>query len=511
MDSLFDASLFDAPKPAVVVDPPEPEPAPSLFDLLAEPGSSDVAPAPDDAPTVAGNALLPEPVADEAGAPAVELELPADGDVTEVLNDPDWEPPVDDIGEIAELIADDVLETGDVDGISIDEPVIDEPPAVEAVVEEPPAVEPHSVEVGEELSPDEIEDGRSGFWSEIVGQTSAVSLLQASVPNPVHAYLFVGAPGSGKQAAALRFGAALVCPYGGCGRCNSCARALIQAHPDVLVVEREGASISVDQAREIIRLAARSPLEGDRKVLILVDFHLVTQAAPTLLKIIEEPPPSTVFIVLAEQITSELVTIASRCVTVGFAPLSVEAITRALVAEGAELDVAEKSAAASGGRLDRARLLATDPALGQRVSFWQMVPQRLNGTGAAVSVLADEAVGLLDAAAVAPLEARQAAELAHLEARLEATGGRGGIGQRKELMERHKRELKRLRDDEVRLGLGVIQQIYRQTLVQPDTSALDVKAALGAIQRISSANEQLVRNPNLALWFRALFLDLPAR
>lgn len=451
MDSLFDASLFDAPAPAVVVDPPEPAPIPSLFDAV-----DDEAPRASTSSAGGGAAISLSPAEpgvepDEVVVASAEPELPDDGDVTEVLNDPNWEPPLD-----------------------------------------------------------EINEGRASFWSDMVGQNAAVSLLQASVAKPVHAYLFVGAPGSGKQAAALRFGAALVCPYGGCGRCNSCARALIQGHPDVLVVEREGASISVDQAREIIRLAARSPLEGNRKVLVLVDFHLVTQAAPTLLKIIEEPPPSTVFVVLAEHVTPELVTIASRCVTVGFAPLSIDAISRALVAEGVSILVAEKSAAVSGGRLDRARLLATDPTLGERMSFWQMAPLRLDGTGAAVSVLADEALALLDAAAVGPLEARQAAELTLLETRLEATGGRGGTGQRKELLERHKRELKRLRDDEVRLGLGVIQQVYRHNLTQPNATPGEMTAALTAIERINRANECLVRNPNLALWYRALLLDLPA-
>ena len=492
MDSLFDASLFDAPKPVVSVDPPEPDPGPTQTDPLDGPAAD------------GGTSLIDvsdgphppfEPSFDEPGASAIEAELPDDGDLTDVLNDPNWEPPHEDFAESP---------VGPNEHTDAD--VGADPGGVECTVEPYRSTDDAPVRASAEIN-----RGRATFWSEIVGQTGAVSLLQASVPNPVHAYLFVGGPGSGKQAAALRFGAALVCPDGGCGSCNTCTRALMQNHPDVLVVEREGSSISVDQAREIIRLAARSPLEGDRKVLILVDFHLVTQAAPMLLKIIEEPPPSTVFVVLAEQVTSELVTIASRCVEVAFAPLSLEAITHALIAEGTSVEVAEKSAAASGGRLDRARLLATDPALGQRMSFWQMVPNRLNGTGAAVSVLADEAVELLEAAAVGPLEARQADEMTLLESRLEATGGRGGIGQRKELMERHKRELKRLRDDEVRLGLGVMQQVYRQTLVQHDASSMAVKSALAAIERISSANEQLIRNPNLALWFRALFVDLPGR
>ncbi len=452
MDSLFDASLFDAPVVLdVKVDPPEPELERAEDDPAAP---SDVLVELSEAHATALLEVEPLVVASVADTDtdSIGVDSVPDGDITELLNDPTWEPPLD-----------------------------------------------------------EINEGRSEFWSNVVGQDRAVSLLQASIPNPVHAYLFVGAAGSGKQAAALRFGAALLCSYGGCGRCSSCRRALLESHPDVIVVEREGASISVDQAREIIRLASRAPMESDRKVLILVDFHLVTQAAPTLLKIIEEPPPSTVFVVLAEQITSELVTIASRCVTVGFAPLSTDTIVRALVSEGASPDEAVRAAIASGGRLDRARLLASDPELAARLSFWQTLPARLDGTGAAVSVVASEALSLLDAAAVGPLEARQAGEIAVLEARLEATGGRGSVGQRKELLERHKRELKRLRDDEVRLGLSAIQQVYRGALTDAASSTSMFRASLGAIERINIANEHLIRNPNLGLLLQALLLDLPVR
>ena len=60
-------------------------------------------------------------------------------------------------------------------------------------------------------------------------------------------------------------------------------------HPAVIVVERVGASILAAQAREIVRQAQMRPPEGDLQVLILTEFHLVTVAAPMLLKSIEEP------------------------------------------------------------------------------------------------------------------------------------------------------------------------------------------------------------------------------
>jgi DNA polymerase III subunit delta' len=365
-----------------------------------------------------------------------------------------------------------------------------------------------------EVVADQVDaDGRrnrsvDALWELVIGQGSTVETLRSAAQQPVHAYLFVGPPGAGKVRAALAFAASVLCPRGGCGDCDICLRALNRTHPDLLNVEREGASISVDQAREIIRLALRSPVEGARKVLVLNDFHLVTNAGPTLLKIIEEPPPSTIFIVLAEQITNELVTIASRCVQMVFAPLSFGTVVEALVASGIDESVAKTAANAAGGRLDRARLLATDPEVANRMAFWQNIPRRLDGTGAAASVVAAEAVGMVDAAAVGPLEARQAEEVAALDARLELIGGKGGAGQRKELQERHKRELKRLRDDEIRFGLATLAQAYRAILVDPDAASGDQRRAIAATTRVATASEHLIRNPNINLLLTALFVDL---
>src|SRR5205085_2062514 len=106
---------------------------------------------------------------------------------------------------------------------------------------------------------------------------------------------------------------------------------------------------------EITRLAVRSPVQSARKVLVLVDFHLVAEAGPALLKTIEEPPASTVFVILAEHVPSELVTIASRCCRVDFGPLAPERVAAALEAEGVPPETAHEPAAriwktASAGR-----------------------------------------------------------------------------------------------------------------------------------------------------------------
>src|SRR5665811_1485445 len=146
--------------------------------------------------------------------------------------------------------------------------------------------------------PESTEVPVAALFEGVVGQPTAVAQLRASARRPVHAYLLHGPPGSGKRAAARGLAAALLCPDGGCGTCNSCRRALAGTHPDLVTVERSGASLDVDDAREITTRAQKRPLESSRQVLLVPDVHLALKAAPALLKTVEEPPPSTVFILL---------------------------------------------------------------------------------------------------------------------------------------------------------------------------------------------------------------------
>ncbi len=206
----------------------------------------------------------------------------------------------------------------------------------------------------------------AALYRGVVGQERVVEHLRRAAAHPVHAYLFTGPPGTGKRRAALGLAASVLCPNGGDGTCAVCTQVLAGTHIDVVVVERSGAYIRVDEAREIARLAALTPVDGSHKVLILSDFHLVEDAAPALLKTIEEPPPSAVFIVLADHVPSELVTIASRCVRFEFNALGEDVIRTALESDGVAPAVASEAARAAGGRLDRARLLASDPEVAAR-------------------------------------------------------------------------------------------------------------------------------------------------
>jgi DNA polymerase III subunit delta' len=359
---------------------------------------------------------------------------------------------------------------------------------------------------------DQAAGGTGKGLAGLVGQDVAVRALRAAAAKPVHAYLFVGPPGSGKSAAAREFAAMLLCPNGGEDDCDTCRRVRQGTHPDVTFLEREGAALSIDQAREVSRIAIRSSLEGGRQVVVLPDLHLARDAVPALLKTIEEPPPHTVFIALAEFVPPELATIASRCVRVEFRPLTDQEIVGALVADGASAERASLVASLAGGRLDRARLLASDEEAESRRRAWETLPARFDGSGATVALLAEELVDLLKRSAN-PLTVRQEAEIARLLEANSAPGqtapGRAAQGQAKavarELEERHRREQRRQRTDELRTGLAALAGAYRDRAV---SGALPIGQVSDAVALIDGLSADLAFNPGELLALQALLLRL---
>ena len=346
----------------------------------------------------------------------------------------------------------------------------------------------------------------------LVGQDEAASALRAAAAKPVHAYLLVGPAGTGKMVAAQSFGAMLLCPSGGDDGCDTCRRALQGNHPDYTVFEREGAMLSIEQAREVARISARSAVEGGRSVVVLPDLHLAGDAIPALLKTIEEPPPHVVFIGLAEFVPPALETVASRCLVVPFRPLTDDEVRDALVGEGVSPGRAATIASLAGGRLDRARLLASDPEAEERRRAWESVPARLDGSGATVAVLADELVELLRRSA-SPLSARQEAELTawaernaqdlpHVPARVAQAAARAGA---RDLEERHRREQRRQRTDELRAGLATLARAYRDRGAEGALPAGPAAAAVALIDRLSA---DLAFNPGELLALQALFVRL---
>jgi DNA polymerase III subunit delta' len=340
----------------------------------------------------------------------------------------------------------------------------------------------------------------------IVGQPRVQAMLASLIDSPVHAFFFVGPAGSGKRDAARAFSAALLCPRGGCGECGVCDAVLSGRHPDVVVVERQGASISVDEARDIVQQAQLTPRVAERQVLVLTEFHLVDEAGPALLKTIEEPPETTVVVVLADVRTRDLETIASRCVEIEFVPVDADAIAHALQSEGIAHEVARAAATGARGSLDRARLLAADPGFGEREARWRSVPDRLDGTGAAVSILVDELLRAGESL-VEVLRAQQEAELESADQRARDLGLRR-TPNRKQIEDRHRRELRRVRTDELRAGLALLDATFRARLGSERAAPSRLIELTEIHEQIEIASGRLKRNVNERLLLEALFLKI---
>ena len=257
------------------------------------------------------------------------------------------------------------------------------------------------------------------------------------------------------------------------------------------------------EADEIIFEASRSPVEGPLKVIVCDRFHTAEpEAVASLLKTIEEPPPTAVIVLLSEVIPVDHTTVASRCVIVEFDPVPDDDVRRILEREGVSSEGLDDIVAAAAGDVSRARLLATDVRISARRQAWAGAPSRLDGTGNTVSVLVDELRALIDEAQE-PLTARQQAESDDL-ARVEAdVGPQGRL--RREMDARHRREQRLLRVDELRFGLATLAAFYRRQIAD-NRHPQDAVAAIACIR---DAHAGLVRNPNEPLLLQALFLRLP--
>jgi DNA polymerase-3 subunit delta' len=342
-------------------------------------------------------------------------------------------------------------------------------------------------------------------WEGVIGQDHAVAQLTAAAVHPVHAYLLVGPAGSGKRAAARAFAALLLAAGTEGDEAERHIRlALAEAHPDLRVVEPTTATgrMDVDTARSIVRQAVLSPAEGARKVLVLEDFHLIDRFAAILLKYVEEPPPSTFFVILAEDVPPELVTIASRAVRVDLGPIPLAAVEGRLVADGVDPARAAAIAAATAGDLERARLLATDERFALRAGALRGMPGRLDGTGGRAAELAAEVKALIDDAQDV-IDARHAAEAAELQERIDRYGQRGSG--KKDIEDRHKREVRLHRNAELRFALATFAAVYRDAL----PSARHPEVIVDGLRRIDDAALALERFPNETLLLQALLSHLP--
>lgn len=174
------------------------------------------------------------------------------------------------------------------------------------------------------------------MW-QVIGQDKTLSLLDYSLKTNAiaHAYLLVGPRHVGKGTLAINLAQALNCdsPEVPCGECRSCQRIRQGKHVDVTPIGLNSRTeIGIDDIRGLQRLANLPPYEGKCKVFIIDEAeYLSTEAANSLLKILEEPPPRVVWLLLAAEEERLLPTIISRCQRLELKPVPSERVQEVLV------------------------------------------------------------------------------------------------------------------------------------------------------------------------------------
>jgi len=168
---------------------------------------------------------------------------------------------------------------------------------------------------------------RSKNFDQIIGQTLSVRMLKNSLylGHYFPVYLFSGQRGCGKTTTARVFSSAINCknleyfqknpklhtiP---CTTCNSCVAMITGTHPDFIEIDA-ASHTGVDNVRNIIDASSLLPLMGIKKIYLIDEAHMLSKAAfNAFLKILEEPPINTIFILATTDQEKIIDTVRSRC------------------------------------------------------------------------------------------------------------------------------------------------------------------------------------------------------
>jgi DNA polymerase-3 subunit delta' len=199
-------------------------------------------------------------------------------------------------------------------------------------------------------------------FRDVIGHRRLLELLSRSISRQAlpPSLIFSGPDGIGKRRVALAAAQALNClspvELDACGQCAACTRIARGIHPDVLVVEPgETGSIKIEQVRDIVDRAGYRPFEGRRRVVIVDDADaLVAAAQNALLKTLEEPPGSSIFVLITSRPDMLLPTVRSRCPELRFRALTPDEVAAVLVARGRTAAEAHAVASSAGGSVTRA-------------------------------------------------------------------------------------------------------------------------------------------------------------
>jgi DNA polymerase-3 subunit delta' len=318
-----------------------------------------------------------------------------------------------------------------------------------------------------------------GVFNSLIDQPQVVAILKEAVASAnntedlsqvmTNTWLFTGPAGSGRSNAAIAFAAALVCKDGGCSKCQDCLSTILGTHADVELIKTHGLTIKIDEIRELISRASWAPSVAKFRVVVIEDADRLTEsAANALLKVIEEPGLTTIWLLCAPTLTDVLPTIRSRCRHLALRTPSTKAITNLLV-ERDQIDskTAQFVARASGGHIGRARRLATDSNARQSREKILKLPLTIKDVSSAYKA-AQFLVDSAKAEAVADAEIKNEDEILKLKEAWGSTGSKmvtGGSKALKELEKEQKSRSTRMVRDYLDRALLDLATLYRDIML----------------------------------------------
>ncbi|GBD94141.1 DNA polymerase III subunit tau [bacterium BMS3Abin05] len=250
-------------------------------------------------------------------------------------------------------------------------------------------------------------------FDRIIGQAPIKDTLQKIITNGrlSKTYIFYGPEGGGKDAMAIEFAKAINCldeTRVPCDVCTNCRQIGALTHPDLRILyagskknlEKESAGrfqikakdpyiplaknslakILIDSTRELKQFLSLKIFNVKHRVIIISEADRMTeQAANSILKLLEEPPEKTMFILTTSQIDRLLPTIVSRCQVIKFSPLKADEIRDELIKRGTEKIQATIVSRLAGGNFRKAMILLQEDHQALRNMAFQAIVTGVSG------------------------------------------------------------------------------------------------------------------------------------